>query len=800
MTKVIDFGDGFTSSTEPATEGSISSFYSPYANDAAYEAIHTAVNGSCYYDTTLDVVKVYDGATWRTTERALDNATTSDPGASNDNTEGYEVLSLWLNTSSGAFFRATDVSTGAAVWQEIAADSVLDSHISATAAHGATGAVVGTTNSMTLTNKTFDDEITLQEIATPSTPSAGYMKVYPKADSKMYKLDDTGAESELGGGGGGSLEVFYQDDYGTNTHTYFSVTGDSATPDNAGTGTMSGTLLSDTSTPIAGDRAIQFLSNASGTNDFFLSDEITLDDTQNGRDIGVTLFYAYGTVGAADGDMKFLLHDATNDVVLSSDLDLLEATDDATTTKRFSTSVFIPKDCTSIRYGFQRVAGTLKTLEWSNVEFSTNPFVYKDLIKTNSIQLEGNDGRVITALTEDVQFSGSGFGWTSTGDTHYYEVQNTDSVITFSGSVHFTTGATTRSTTLYLNGSSYKRIGLDNFNGGGTVNTFGFTSSKGEFSVGDQLSFRDEGGGTLNNTTLNHYLNILEQSTTEHVVTPAKSSATTTNVLTSDVTTTGDITDLRFTGLTLGDRYLVNGIISHALSTNGAIYSNFENGSTIVGTFKNDDNGLSGGRTYSLAVSFSFIATDTQLDLNITGAGGTINGNGTNEETFLQLTNVNSQFLAAVPIQKVAYVKELQSSGTDLASTANTVQTRVLNTIEGSGEIVSLLSNQFTLNPGQYNLSFEAPSRNGGQHQAFLYNVTDLSYDIDGASMDTFPGGDVTSISKGEGVVTITAQKTYEIRHWTEQTRSTGLGKSANGTNNPQTNEVYTQVKITKLR
>ena len=72
-----------------------------------------------------------------------------------------------------------------------------------------TGAVVGTTDTQTLTNKTLTnptvDTLNLDDQAsTPSNPSAGFYKVYVKSDGKAYILNSSGVETQIGSGGLGS--------------------------------------------------------------------------------------------------------------------------------------------------------------------------------------------------------------------------------------------------------------------------------------------------------------------------------------------------------------------------------------------------------------------------------------------------------------------------------------------------------------------------------------------------------------------------------------------------------------------
>lgn len=63
----------------------------------------------------------------------------------------------------------------------------------------ATTTLVGTDVAQTLTAKTFGDAITGTQIVTPSTPSSGFSKIYPKSDGNFYQLTPGGTESQLGG-------------------------------------------------------------------------------------------------------------------------------------------------------------------------------------------------------------------------------------------------------------------------------------------------------------------------------------------------------------------------------------------------------------------------------------------------------------------------------------------------------------------------------------------------------------------------------------------------------------------------
>jgi hypothetical protein len=132
--------------------------------------------------------------------------------------------------------------------------------------------------------------------------------------------------------------------------------------------------------------------------------------------------------------------------------------------------------------------------------------------------------------------------------------------------------------------------------------------------------------------------------------------------------------------------------------------------------------------------------------------------------------------------------KAANTSGGTFTSGADRI--RDLNTeVSDLSGLVSLSSNQFTILAGTYDIEWEAPGREVGLHQSFLYNVTDAT-EVKRGSSESSPVGASVTRSTGRAIVAITSSKAFEIRHRCGTTASTsGFGIANNfGT------EVYTRV------
>jgi len=127
-------------------------------------------------------------------------------------------------------------------------------------------------------------------------------------------------------------------------------------------------------------------------------------------------------------------------------------------------------------------------------------------------------------------------------------------------------------------------------------------------------------------------------------------------------------------------------------------------------------------------------------------------------------------------------------------------RTRDLNTeISDVDNIVSISSNQFTLQAGTYLIEASAPACQCGSHQIRIYNATDTAVVQNGSAEYARAGAHSQTESFASARVTITGAKAFEIQHRSSNTRADyGMGVGVSGGLNWGEGTVYCQVRIYK--
>ena len=122
------------------------------------------------------------------------------------------------------------------------------------------------------------------------------------------------------------------------------------------------------------------------------------------------------------------------------------------------------------------------------------------------------------------------------------------------------------------------------------------------------------------------------------------------------------------------------------------------------------------------------------------------------------------------------------TNATGGSSSTGSFNTRDLNTeLADPDGIVSISSNQFTLQAGSYLIKASAPAFKAQRHQIILQNITDSSVSIVGSCEYNDNSAQVQTRRFLTGRVTISAAKVFEIRHRIDNAESTfGLGVECN--------------------
>ena len=146
--------------------------------------------------------------------------------------------------------------------------------------------------------------------------------------------------------------------------------------------------------------------------------------------------------------------------------------------------------------------------------------------------------------------------------------------------------------------------------------------------------------------------------------------------------------------------------------------------------------------------------------------------------------------------KSVAIIADVKAYDVDGGTfTQDAWRTRDLNTeLDDPSNIVTIASNQFTLQAGTYLIEWFAPVYRVDRHSSRLQNITDGT--TDAMSVNAYANDSNTGAtnSVGAGIVTLSGAKAFEIQHYASLTKTVnGFGLD---TNISGQNSVYTLVKI----
>ena len=621
-------------------------------------------------------------------------------------------------------------------------------------------------------------------------------------------------------GEGGSLDLWYSENFETLKEADI-VSGSNSTF--LGGGVLDGSIEITGSIPLSKLKSFKYTAGASSLNDYFALPAQSLDRKQVNNDSGVTFYYTWDD---PNSDPEVVVWDVTNSQKINSVLDVVKNKGSPT---RYSSTFYPPSGSASVQLGFHFVSAPASgaILEFDDVEFSTDPYIYKPLLAEQSSFYQeylgyGSIATKIPYFQPAVSEKGSGI-YTVTNDS-------TDGLVI--------TALRDAVITIHANGYSSGGIfyGVSKNSSELTVNIESITSTSDRYCMSfvsgwtSQVScsidvkagdiLRPHSNANFNLTTQElrrrGTVTISAYSTSEHIVTPQKSyiESYSTNYSTNFWNSTGSTQLYDFTRfgvpstsplVSVGD----DGSVTKITAKKRVIF--FGNLSSEAG---NDHIiGMNRGGSISETLAFAQMGTGhTQFDQNISGtcileAGDWISVSTSNAYSQrngafnFTVVDLEGQILAATPVQKIAYIKDVKSSGTAGGTfNSGSWQTRDLNTVTGDASIVSLSSNQFTLGPGKYKIEFKAPASRVNSHAAKLRNITDSTDEIIG-NMKFGPAATENEVtSDGADTIEIFESKTFEIQHYCQTTKATngfGIPGIAGVSGIPN---VFTQVKITKLR
>jgi len=663
----------------------------------------------------------------------------------------------------------------------------------------------------------------------------------------------------IGGSGAGTgsqtPDVFVQLDASELISTW--ATGDNATF--LGGGTLAGTFVKETSSPLNGTASYKYTQAASSLDDYIASPVQSVPIRFRGNQATLVFPYLYD---GTSSDIEPIVWDVTNSAKLTTSTNLLPST--GTNSTVYRANISIPSTCTQIRVGFQvKALNSGKILQFddvqvtSDVTFYANVFETDSMVRVNTANGYGSTATKIRRFTTTLASIGSDIVYadSATNGASFtiqtpgiYNISFTDSQATTSStsgislnSASLTTAieALTQSEVLaigqigsgsdenilvtswqgYLNARDVVRPHSSGTNAVSsraqfTISRVGKTSAAiitapESFST-DTASLVYAGSGSYTPATLS---NAPVGTFITHTVASGGNVRTQTNSAPTQTTSDMNTNGIRIFGRVFASTstaaspavvQIQIGKGFKGVSVKGYTATGKSNAAALDNTGLNGSNNLKGLSVKDYNELTGILTLDAALDPSGSSTNRTFSaedGSTSATDVYIFIDASKSPALVGVPqVQpRFATISDVKAATTDGGTfTSGAYQTRTLNTlVDSTGIVTSLASNQFTLPAGEYYIEAKAPAFQVNSHKAKIRNITDSTDSLIGSVEAAGSADVIVNSSFISGTIVITAAKVFELQHRGTTTKSAnGFGSNAGFGDS----EVYSVVKITKVK